>query len=84
MTEQEFLIQYLAEECERGARFIRFYSGDAPELRAWAARIESGLAPNSTCLPAELLERAANEARKTLCAAQVALDEQIAAEERAS
>jgi hypothetical protein len=66
MTEQEYLIRYLAEECERAARFIRFYSGNARELRAWAGRIESGFASNSVCLPAELLERAAKEARAAL------------------
>lgn len=54
------LIQTLAEECERGARFIRFYHKSPDELRAWAARIESNLTPNGGCLPAEVLERAAS------------------------
>lgn len=66
MTETEELIQHLTKECERAARFIRSYDKNPEELRAWAARIESGWAPNSVCVPAMALERAAKEGREFL------------------
>lgn len=66
MTPELEQIEALASECERGARLIRFYADKPDELRAWAARIESGIAPNAVCTPAEALERAAREARAFL------------------
>lgn len=61
-------IRDLAAECERAARFIRSYDGKPDELRAWAARIESGVAPDAVCTPAVVLERAAAEARDYIAA----------------
>jgi hypothetical protein len=61
MIEMEYMLADSADECERAARFIR---NQTPEtLRAWAARIESGFAPNGVCLPAMGLERAAANLR---------------------
>lgn len=64
--DERAMIAALAAECERAARFIRSYDGNAADLRAWAARIESGIAPNSVCAPAVALERAAADARAFL------------------
>lgn len=66
IREARDMIETLAAECERGARFIRIYHKNPAELRAWAARIESNLAPNSACVPAEALERGAQVGRDFL------------------
>lgn len=60
-----YMIEDLAKECERAARFIRFYADDPAELRAWALRIEQirDTQNPGECLPARCLERAAKEAR---------------------
>lgn len=60
------MIAALAAECERAAGFIRSYDGKPDELRAWAARIESGIAPDAVCTPAIALERAVTDARQYL------------------
>jgi hypothetical protein len=56
------LMEYLMEACKSGARFIEYHDAHPEELRAWAARIDSGLAPNAVSLPARMLRRAAAEA----------------------
>ena len=59
-------LQFAAEYCEAGARFIRYYGANPSALRDWAARIESGLAPNAVSLPALALDRAANDLRQLM------------------
>lgn len=62
------LIRHLQKSCEAGANFIEFYQKKPDQLRAWAARIESGVAPNSISLPALSLRNAAQQAEEFLAA----------------
>lgn len=59
--ELEYGLERAAQELRRIAGFVRFLAERPDELRAWAARIESGLVPKSRCLPADLAESMANE-----------------------
>ena len=60
------LIRHLTAECERAARRMRYWDTRPEELRAYAGRIESGLAPNADNLAALCLESAARAGREYL------------------
>lgn len=57
------MLDIIASDCERAARFIRYYAARPDELRAWAARIESGVCKDSRSIPAESIDRAGRDAR---------------------
>lgn len=58
-SETRYLLDYMRQACLTGANFIEFYHKRPEELRAWAARIESAVAPNSVSLAALNLRSAA-------------------------
>jgi hypothetical protein len=66
MSEERELIAALADGLEGAARWMRGYDKNPEELRAWALRIESNVAPNSYFAAAEKPERLAAEARTFL------------------
>jgi hypothetical protein len=65
-TDKDELIRRLTDECDRAARYIRYFENNPAQLRAWAHRIETKFAPGSHNLAAMQLEACARAGHEYL------------------